>query len=105
MGLSALFVGQFLIASAIFNWEYKGVYESTQNWEQTYDFIVVGGGSGGATVASRLSENPNFKVLLLESGGSGNFYTDIPYLWTSWLKDTPISWFLPTVPQQHACKA
>ena len=36
-----------------------------------YDYVLAGGGSAGATLAARLSEDPKITVCLIEAGGEG----------------------------------
>ena len=67
---------------------------------EEFDYVVVGGGSAGCVVASRLSEDPNVSVCLLEAGGAGN----------NWVVKAPIgiaiqvpsktnNWAFETTPQ------
>ncbi|KAE9539663.1 hypothetical protein AGLY_004915 [Aphis glycines] len=57
----------------------------------TFNFIVVGGGSAGATVAARLSEIPEWNVLLLEAGDDPPELTENPLLWNHNLR-TKYDW-------------
>ena len=65
----------------------------------TADFIVVGAGSAGAAVASRLSEDESLSVLLLEAGGpDSNPDIHIPARFSE-LFHTADDWDYETVPQ------
>jgi choline dehydrogenase-like flavoprotein len=49
-----------------------------------FDFVIVGGGTAGNTVAGRLAENPNVNVLVVEAGvGNSHEIEEIttPSMW------------------------
>ncbi|RPD62463.1 alcohol oxidase [Lentinus tigrinus ALCF2SS1-7] len=68
--------------------------------ERTYDVIIVGAGAGGGAAASRLSENPHVRVLLIEAGGSDfmNLNISVPGR-ASTLVRSQFDWNFTTVPQ------
>ncbi|CAG2103887.1 unnamed protein product [Medioppia subpectinata] len=75
-----------------------------QTWNERYDYIVVGAGSSGCVVASRLAEDTNKTVLLIEAGGAQDLASDVPGL-QRLLYGSKLDWKYQTVPQPHAHKA
>ena len=61
-------------------------------YNETYDFVIVGAGSAGAALASRLSENPTNKVLLLEAGPSPNIWSSIPVGYAKLINNPKYNW-------------
>lgn len=68
-----------------------------------YDYVIVGGGSAGSTLAARLSEDPEVSVCLLEAGGSGkSLFVRAPMAVVAMLPNYVKlnNWCFETVPQK-----
>ncbi|KAJ6134359.1 CAZyme family AA3 [Penicillium sp. IBT 18751x] len=76
---------------------------SIEGIRQQYDYIVVGGGTSGLVVASRLTENPAISVLVLEAGA--NRLNDpriaAPGLAATTYFDPDFDWCITSAPQEH----
>ncbi|THH19125.1 hypothetical protein EW146_g1976 [Bondarzewia mesenterica] len=77
---------------------------SADQIKDTYDFVIAGGGTAGLVLASRLSEDSNTTVLVLEAGQSGDdalSTIDIPgNTYYQSLLNTDYDWAYKTVAQQ-----
>lgn len=70
--------------------------------DEKFDYIVVGAGSSGCIVASRLTEDPSTRVLLVEAGGSDRSLIiampgALPFVYQS----TQLGWGYQSGPEPH----
>ncbi|KAH9928320.1 GMC oxidoreductase [Fomitopsis serialis] len=71
--------------------------------DKTFDYVIVGGGTAGLTIASRLLENTESSVLVLEAGQPN---LDDPKIllgaqWGGTFGDPKYDWIFETTPQKH----
>ncbi|XP_014357823.2 glucose dehydrogenase [FAD, quinone] [Papilio machaon] len=79
------------------------VPDYTPKYLEQFDFIIIGAGSAGCVLANRLTEEHDWKVLLLEAGGNENFFSDVP-IFAPFLSLTPLNWGYNSEPEQKACR-
>ena len=106
-----------LLGAALHSWLNRPTFYRSlvEVMEEEYDFVIVGGGTAGVVLATRLTEHrPNVHVLLLEAGLSGvdNLELRTPLLWPHFNRQTEFGdaqhqyvWSYRSEPQQHACLA
>ncbi|MDN7141297.1 GMC family oxidoreductase N-terminal domain-containing protein [Pseudomonas sp. JQ170] len=73
---------------------------TTEPINSTFDYIVIGGGSAGCVIASRLSEDPSLSVCLLEAGGADtSVLIHAPVGMVAMLPTRINNWAFQTAPQ------
>jgi choline dehydrogenase len=67
---------------------------------RSFDYIVIGAGSAGAVIASRLSEDKDISVLLLEAGGTDRHPLQLmPIAFQRVLKGRAYNWHFESEPE------
>lgn len=75
---------------------------SVADANESFDYVIVGGGTAGCVLANRLSADGRHTVLLLEAGGEGKgFWSPIPAGFSKLLVDPVFNWRFQTEPEEN----
>jgi len=111
-----LSVGSLLFLYLVLNYRLRDPTHVKDSWDSSYDYIVgmlvpfivvvlkrvlVGAGSAGAALATRLTEDPSLRILLLEAGQSEDFMSEIPS-YAAYLQRGIQDWHFISTPQENA---
>jgi choline dehydrogenase len=80
---------------------------TTQSQKKGFDYVIVGGGTAGLTLANRLTENASITVAVIEAGTFPEYVvgnkTQVPayatYFSSTELTNLDIEWGFETIPQ------
>ncbi|XP_066585401.1 neither inactivation nor afterpotential protein G-like isoform X2 [Prorops nasuta] len=92
-----------LLVSLFYHCYFKKPISIIDYAEQTYDYIIIGAGTSGCVIASRLSERSNVTVLLVEAGGYFGWWSAIP-LAAPLLQGSEVDWNYKTESQLYSSR-
>src|SRR4051812_24604254 len=71
--------------------------------EESFDYVIVGAGSAGCVLASRLTKDPSVTVLLLEAGGEDkHWWIHVPVGMSYLLGNREVDWCYQSEPEPFA---
>ncbi len=70
--------------------------------EASYDYVIIGAGSAGCTLANRLSTDPKVTVFIIEAGGEDyNPWIHVPVGFVKTMVDPSVNWLFDTEPEPN----
>jgi len=84
--------------------KHSNIIPAVDSAKQDYDYLILGGGTAGLTIAARLSENPDVTVGVIEAGKNklDDPLVDTPAMFLQMFGNEDYDWKYKTTPQVGA---